>query len=285
MKSLRVVTICTWVGATILTFAGQAAAITVPDLLSTCTATNGVSGCFKVANQHATASAVTGSTSGSDATAVSGVASGSGSQARGVFGTSPNGIGVSGTTTGAGPGAVTGVSGVASGSASDAVGVLGASIGTGTNGTGVKGTSSTGNGVYGMTTKESSLYAGVYGYTATQGAAVIHGIQAGGQGGVAVQGEVTDAIGNPVSVGVGIRGKDGGMSIWGRNTVGKTAVEGDSTGDGVVGVSSGPWGTSGVKGIASGGSWGVFGQATGGGYAVYGDNPDRAERRPANTVS
>jgi hypothetical protein len=186
---------------------------------------------------------LTSSTTATNGVAITGTVTGTGTGSKGVWGISPNGAGVLGTT----------------------IGTVGA-----TPAAGVMGTSPNGYGVYGVTTWDSTSAAAVYGYTATQGANAISGVQAGNDSGTAIIGRNTDLNGNLVGTGETIVGLGGGVGVAGKGL--NVGVTGEPSN---VNAVAGVWGSVDPACGSATNCAGVRGDATAG-YGVYANSSTNA---------
>jgi hypothetical protein len=282
-KPLAVLAMSTLVAATIVADARRAEAITVPDLSSTCSTSNGNNGCFKITNNFNFASP-TGQSNSAVGTAITSVATGAGTAVKGF--TSGTGTGVLGASTSS----ATGVSGVSTsngtgvnGSSSTGMGVSGIATSTSGSGNGVQGTTnSSGVGVRGISTATgsgpvplaSTTAAGVYGSSArgygVAGVTTGGGLNLGGVLGYTNQPHSHGIVGvyqggdNQVSAIFGKSIRPGGAeNDWDPTAWG---VEGASGGNGVVGQSFGN-----VLEPTAGHGQGVYGRSDFG-VGVYGES-------------
>jgi trimeric autotransporter adhesin len=225
MKPTRIHGVCALIGAGLLTSAGEAGAITVPDLANICTTSNGANGCFAARNTHGGATPATNASTG---TAITASVTGSSVAVKGFTDGNSSGAGVFGMSSTNGTG-VTGISVNGNGI-----------IGTSTNGTGVRGTSTggtaidgfcggaNGTAISGQTTGTGGGAKGVFG--STPNGTGVHGTSTFGAG-IGVQGDS--------SLGVGVKGiTSGGVATYGVANTG-TAILGESnTGNAVLGVNA-----------------------------------------------
>ena len=235
--------------------AARADAITVPDLGTACTTTNGGSGCFQVTNPNNNATDRTGSTTSPNpakGTAINAWATGSTSAGSALKGIAEgSGEGVVGLSLQGGDG----VFGYARDGGTSRAGVFGFAD---SNGNGP-------NGVLAISTNVEATFA----LTALR--LQSYDLTTRAEGALATNGDAVQAVGGQFAVEAFTNGEAG---VKGTGTT--AGVEGVSdSGDGVTGMSHGGWATAGVRGVSDSGSgWGVYGSATGAGYGVYGDNPD-----------
>jgi trimeric autotransporter adhesin len=223
MKPTRIRGVCALIGAGLLTSAGEAGAITVPDLANVCTAANGANGCFAARNGHGGS---TPATSASAGTAITASVTGSSAAVKGFTDGNSSSVGVFGISSTSATG-VTGVSVSGNGI-----------IGTSTSGTGVRGTSTggtaidgfcggaNGTAISGQTTGTGGGAKGVFG--STPNGMGVHGTSTFGAG-IGVQGDS--------SGGVGVKGiTSSGTGTYGGANTG-VAIHGESnTGNAVLGV-------------------------------------------------
>jgi hypothetical protein len=261
-------------------------AITVPDLSSACSTSNGASGCFKITNNHTSApysinavaagstngvtataasgtgvsgtstsgTGVNGSTSGASATGINGSTSGTNNDAKGVKGTSVNGFGVYGTATGNGTTA-TGVYGQANGTGDAAIGVQGVAAGSGAHTKGVSGISANGYGVYAAQT-------GTSGTPGLTGPAGLYATSASGHGVLAVTTKES-------SVAAAVYGYTSTFGAFG--VIGHQAGNDSGTGvEGLVTDAAGNLVSNGFAVRGLGGGISVYGQNDVGGTGVFG---------------